>query len=245
MNQVADIAIKDHIRKMIDLQKIDGEIYNLKVELKEKPSVLTELKAEFESRKVALDELEKKLKTVLVERKEKELELKIREDEISKANAQLSQIKTNKEYSAKMSEIEHIKADKSIIEEKILISYDKSDSVTAEVETERVKVGEEEKRYLAAKKTIEGDIKVIEDRIKVLDSQRKQTIPGIDPGFLSRYERILKHKEGIAIVPVQGEGSCGGCFMNVTPQQLNTIRMHKELIECEMCSRILYLEDDL
>ncbi|HQP11016.1 MAG TPA: C4-type zinc ribbon domain-containing protein [Candidatus Omnitrophota bacterium] len=242
---MAEIAIKDQIRKMIELQKIDREIYNLKIDLKEKPAMLADLKAEFESQKVALEELEKKLKAVLVERKEKELELKTREDEIAKANAQLSQIKTNKEYSAKMSEIEHIKADKSIIEEKILVSYDKSDSVAAEVEKERGKVAEEEKKYLAAKKTIEDDIKVIEDRIKVFDSQRKQALPGIDPALLARYEKILKHKEGVAIVPVQGQDSCGGCFMNVTPQQVNAIKMHQELIECEMCSRILYLEDDL
>lgn len=239
-----DISVRDQIKKIVELQKIDGEIHNLKIELKEKPIILSQLKEGFELRKGALTELEGKLKTVQVARKEKELELKAREDEIAKANAQLSQIKTNKEYTAKISEIEHINADKSIIEEKILVSYDESDAVSAEIEKEKVKVDEEEKKYLDKKKQTEGDIKVIEDRIKVLDSQRKQATEGIDPSFLNRYERILNHKDGIAIVPVQGEGSCGGCFMNVTPQKLNVIRMNQELIECEMCSRILYLEDD-
>jgi hypothetical protein len=242
---VAEISIRDQIKKVIELQRIDGEIYNLNTELKEKPAALSELKEKFESSKGALAELEKKLKDVLMDRKAKELELKTREDEIAKANAQLSQLKTNKEYAAKMSEIEHIKADKSIIEEKILMSYDQSDSVNAEAEKERVKVAEEEKKYLALKMTIESDIKVIEDRIKVLEAQRKQATPGIDPGFLGRYERILRHKNGIAIVPIQNNNSCGGCFMNVTPQQLNAVKMHQDVIECEMCSRILYLEDDL
>jgi len=242
---VPDISVKNQIKKIIELQKIDGEIYNLKIELQEKPAVLAQLKEEFESRKGALAELEEKAKAVQLKRKEKELELKSHEDEIAKANAQLSQIKTNKEYTAKISEIEHIKADQSIIEEKILTSYDESDQVNAQIEKEKVKVDEEEKKYLAKKKETEGDVKVIEDRIKVLDSQRQQVAPGVDPSYLNRYERILKHKNGIAIVPVQGENTCGGCFMNITPQQLNTIRMHQELLECEMCSRILYLEDDL
>ena len=64
--------------------------------------------------------------------------------------------------------------------------------------------------YLEKKKQTETDIKLIEDRIKVLDSQRKQASEGIDPSFLNRYERILKHKDGVAIVPIQGGGSCGG-----------------------------------
>ena len=239
-----DISVKNQIKKIVELQKIDGEIYNLKIELQEKPAILAQLKEEFELRKGALTELKEKLKVVQVTRKEKELELKAQEDGIAKANAQLSQIKTNKEYAAKISEIEHIKADQSVIEEKILMSYDESDAVNVQVEKEKVEVDEEEKNYLAKKKQTEGDIKVIEDRIKVLDSQRKKATGGIDPSFLSRYERILRHKDGIAIVPVAGAGSCGGCYMNVTPQQLNEIKMYQELVECEMCSRILYLEDD-
>ncbi|MCK5178044.1 MAG: hypothetical protein KAR32_00810 [Candidatus Omnitrophica bacterium] len=239
-----DISVKDQIKKIVELQKVDGEIHNLKIELKEKPVILAQLKEGFELRKDALTALEEKRQAVQVRRKERELELKTQEDEIAKANAQLLQIKTNKEYTAKISEIEHIKADKSIIEEKILMSYDESDAVNAETEKEKVKVDEEEKNYLAKKKQTEGDIKVIEDRIKVLDSQRNKATEGIDQSFLNRYERILKHKDGIAIVPIRGEDSCGGCFMNVTPQKINAIKMHQELIECEMCSRILYLEDD-
>ncbi len=240
-----EISVRDQMKKIIELQKIDGEIHNLKVELQEKPAVLERLREEFESRKEALKELEEKSKAIQVDRKEKELALKTQEDEIAKANAQLSQIKTNKEYTAKISEIEHIKADQSIIEEKILTSYDEGDSIKAEIEKEQVKVDEEEKKYLAKKKETEDDIKVVEDRIKVLDSQRQQSTPGVDPSYLSRYERILRHKDGIAVVPVQEGSSCGGCFMNITPQQLNEIKMYEELVECEMCSRILYLEDDL
>ena len=240
-----DISVQDQIKKIVELQKIDGEIYNLKIQLQEKPAVLAQLKEDFELRKGALAELEEQLKAVQVKRKEKELELKSQEDEIVKANAQLSQIKTNKEYTAKISEIEHIKADQSVIEEKIFVSYDDIDGVHSYIEKEKVMVDEEEKQYLAKKKETEDDIKVIEDRIKVLDSQRQQAAPGVDPSFLSRYEWILKEKNWIAIGPIQGERTCCGLFMNVSSPQLYVIRMHQELIECEMCSRILYLEDDL
>ena len=238
-----DLSVKDQIKKIVALQKIDSEIYTLNTQLKEKPAVLEQLKSEFELHKEALTALEEKLKAIQVDRKAKELELKTQEDEVAKANAQLSQIKTNKEYSAKITEIEHIKADQSIFEEKILISFDESDVVTSEVEKEKVKVSEEEKNYLAKKKETEDDIRVIEDRVKVLQSQHEQATPGISNAYLSRYERILKHKDGLALVPVDG-GSCGGCNINVTPQQVNEIKMNDQLVECVMCSRILYLEDD-
>lgn len=241
---MASLSVKDQIRKIVELQKIDGELYHLRGALRDKPLVLEQLRAEFERYKGSLTELEEKLKVVQMARREKELELKAKEDELARAKVQLSQIKTNKEYTAKISEIEHIKADKAVIEEKILVSYDESDAVHMEIEREKAKVADREKDYLAKKKEIEADVKLIEDRLKVLDGQRRQASPGIDPASLDRYERILKHKDGVAVVAVHGN-TCGGCFMNITPQQLNAIKMYDHLVECEMCSRILYLEDDL
>ena len=71
----------------------------------------------------------KKFKSIQLKRKELELEMKAGEDDIAKSNIQLTQLKTNKEYQIKLNEIASIKADKSIIEEKILLSYDAADAV--------------------------------------------------------------------------------------------------------------------
>ena len=239
-----EISVKDQIRKLVELQKIDVEIYAFKKELKEKPNFIEGLKNEFEGKKLRLKGLEDKLKAVLLARKDHELELKVKEEAITKANGQLFQLKTNKEYTVKLAEIESLKADKSIIEEKILISFDEYDTMGREIEKEKARVGEEEKKFLAQKKETEIEIKLTEDRVRVLESQRKQMLDGVDPVYLSRYERILLHKEGLAIVAVR-EHTCGGCYMNVPQQTSNAIKMHDRLVECEMCARILYLEDDL
>ena len=57
-------------------------------------------------------------------------------------------------------------------------------------------------------------------------------------------EKILQNKQGLAVVPVQ-VSSCGGCFMNVPAQVINEMKKHENLVFCEMCARILYLEEDL
>lgn len=243
-SSVTSTTIKGLIRKFVDLQKIDSEIYSCQKDLEEKPAAVEESKQEFEKDKAHLKLLEDKLKGILVKRREIELEVKEKEGGIAKANGQLNQIKTNKEYSAKLSEIESIKADMSLLEEKILASYDETDLVNAEIEKEKKKVSEIEKIFLAKKKEVEDQVKALEDRLKVLEGQRKQLTPSIDPNALNRYEKVLRHKEGLAIAPVNGN-VCGGCYMNITPQMANEIKMHGVLIECEKCSRILYFEDDL
>ena len=152
---MTQISIKDQIKKLVDLQKIDAEIYNVQAGLTEKPALIEESKKKFESVKANLNQLEEKFKGIQLKRKGLELEMKSKEDDIVKANTQLTQLKTNKEYQIKLNEIASIKADKSIIEEKILLSYDEADAVQGEIAKEKVVVEAQEKRYLARKKEIE------------------------------------------------------------------------------------------
>ena len=241
---MTQLSVKDQIRALIELQKIDGQIYSISMELIDKPAVIEQLKQEFEKSKQHLSQLEGEVKKIQVARKEMELELKIKEDDIIKFNKQLSEVKTNKEYTAKLVEIESIKADKSIIEEKILNFYEDSDKVDVKIKDEKIKVSKVEKAFIDNKKKIEEEIALLGDRKKVLEGQRKQYIEGIDPNILQRYEKVLKRKDGLAIVAVTNH-NCGGCFMKITSQTINTIKMFEELIECEICQRILYLEDTL
>ncbi len=241
---VTSVSIKEQIKKLVELQKSDVDIYAFKRELEEKPARIEELKEKFEQKKATLKELEEKLKVVQVELKNYELDLKQKEDLIVKGDQSLGLLKTNKEYQAKLYEIENFKADKSIIEEKMLLIFDDIEDVRKKIELEKANVAVQEKGYLQEKNTVDDEVAVIKDRITVLESQRNQLIPGVHPDYLKRYERILQNKDGLAIVAVKNH-ACGGCFMNVTEQLMNQIRMHDQVITCDMCARMLYLEESL
>ncbi|MCX5680828.1 MAG: hypothetical protein NT079_00825, partial [Candidatus Omnitrophica bacterium] len=114
---MAEVSIRDQVKNLVELQKIDAEFYQYKRDLKEKPMKIDELRQMFEEKKTNFHGLEEKLKAKQLERKEREVDLQAKEGEIVKVNAHLSQLKTNKEYKAKLTEIESLKADKSIIEE--------------------------------------------------------------------------------------------------------------------------------
>ncbi len=239
-----EISILDQIKKLVEIQNIDGKIFSHKKELTEKPAHIAELKAKYEEKKAGLNQLEGNRKELLVDRKTFESELKAKEDQIVQADSQLSQLKTNKEYQAKLTEIEHIKADKSIIEDKILSSFDEVEKIDKLIGEEKKFLEEEEKKYLSEKKEVDDLVVVLKDKVKVLEGQRVQIIPQTDKKTLSMYERILENKEGLAIVPVQGN-TCGGCYMNVPAQVINEMKKHEKLVSCEMCARILYLEEEV
>src|ERR1017187_9614087 len=155
---VANENLKDQIRKLVSLQIMDEEIFRFKRDLREKPVELEALKVGFESKKVKLKSLEDKLKAIQVVQKEIELELKVKEEGIAKADASLALLKTNKEYQARLLEIENLKADKSIVEEKILLGFDEVDSARKELELEKITVIAHEKEFIAKKKQLEDDV---------------------------------------------------------------------------------------
>ena len=239
----SQIPIKDQLSKLIALQKFDGQIYAMNQEMKEKPEALEVLKQDFEKKKAESNKLEEDLKAIQLNRKELELELKAKEDNIAKAKTQLSQIKTNKEYTAKIKEIEGMKADQSDIEEKILISFDEAEELSKKKEEAKKVLDAEEKKYLSEKAAVEASLEELKKNISDLQKQREGCKDGIDASILNKYEKILAHKNGLAIAAVEGT-TCGGCYMNITNQMINALKLSEELVECEICSRILYLKED-
>ena len=236
------MELKSQITNLVKLQAIDSEIYALRSEKEAKPQEIKVLEAAFEEKKQNLATLEKKLLDLLKQRKDFELELASKEEATKKLQSQLYSLKTNKEYSTMLQQIQDSKADASVVEDKILQAFEQADKIKTETDTEKSKIKEDEKFFLDEKKKVEDRIKVIDDRLAQLEAQRKQVIPEIDQKIFSQYDRILANRDGLAIVAVM-DNSCKGCNMLVPPQVVNLIKMYERLITCEICNRILYVEE--
>ena len=222
---------------------VDKEIYALLDEKEKLPKELEAKESEFEEKKKSLLAIEETYKDLLKQKKDKELQLGTREEEIKKLQSQLYSLKTNKEYSAMLQQIEGAKADKSALEDQILLLLEGVDRVKEEESRVKERLAKEEAVFKEEKKKIEDRIKEVEQRVAQLESQRKIAMQGIDLKILAQYERILKGRQGMALAAV-ADFSCQGCFMNITHQVINEIKMYDKIVTCGACQRILYLEDE-
>jgi predicted nucleic acid-binding Zn-ribbon protein len=226
----------------VKLQELDSQIYALKNEKGNKPLEIKAIEESFEAKKQNLSVLENTSLDIQKQRKEKELELASNAESVKKLQGQLYSLKTNKEFQAMLQQIADTKADGSLIEEKILISFEESDKIKARIEEEKTRLKEEEKLFLEQKKKVELRVKEIDDRMNQLHAQREQAAQAVDPKLFAEYERILSSREGLAIVPVVNN-SCGGCHMSLPPQVINLIKMYDHIVTCEMCNRIFYIPE--
>ncbi len=236
--------LKDELKKLVELQEIDSRIYSLKqLQSQEKPAELERLLAAFEEKKNRLKSFEDHLQQLQVKKKEKELDLASKEESLRKAQGQLYQLKTNKEYHAKLSEIESLKADVSVIEEEILKVMEEVEGAQSRLDEAKGLLGKQEEEFKQAEKEVKTQIKQLESEIAQFETKRKSLTGGVDPEILKKYEDLLAKRGGLAIVPVVSE-NCGACYMKLTAQKINEIKMYSELTLCESCVRMLYIKED-
>jgi len=232
--------VNEQIKKLIELQQIDSEIYELSEEKERKPLEFEAEKQKLEQKKTKLKELRDELKSVEVERKNLEIDLESKQTNVAKYESQLFQIKTNKEYNALQKEIDGLKADNSLIEDKILELLERIDTINNDIAKEKEALKTEEDAFLEFRKRYETQLEQLKEELSEFNKKREEIVLLIEPKTLAVYERILKNKDGLALVKVE-DGTCQGCFMSLPRQTINDLRIGEHLVACENCTRLLYL----
>lgn len=237
-----DIDYKEQIKLLVKLQEHDSAIFSLEEEKEKKPLELEEWKERLAEKEHQLKDIEEKIKRKKLEIKEKELELKSGEDEVKKMQAQLYQIKTNKEYQALLHEIEGKKADNSLIEDQILEAMEELDNLEIELNRENENFKKLQAEYREEENRIRAEIEHLQKKIEQERQARHVLESQVKDSLLQPYERLLKNKKGLAIVPVRNN-ACQGCYLSLPPQVINEIQMYNKLVTCERCMRILYIDE--
>ena len=232
----------DLIEALRKLQAIDGELYRMRNEQRLKPLILEEATQRLAEQQAKAQVAEARLKTAQLKQKEKEIELSTRESNVKKLQAQLFQVKTNREYTAMQQEIERAKADSSLLEEEIIALLDTIEQARREHQEQLTVVAGQQDALRQVEARVGQDLQAIAEEIGALEHQRQALTPAVDPKALVVYERILVNRDGLALVPLINE-SCGGCHMVQPPQVVNEAFLKSKLVTCDSCSRILYVDE--
>ncbi len=234
--------LEEQLKLLVELQELDTQILRIERDLESIPLELKKINDAFEEKKSNLKKSEEALKALQMKRREKEMDLESKEGLIKKFQSQLYQVKTNKEYAALEGEIARTRADNSLIEEEVLKIFDQMDAENQKMSKEKEFLKAEEGKLDQQKKKCDEDVSHMKTEKEGLNSQRVVLAGKIDKAVLAKYDRIVKSKDGLAVVPVAGD-SCQGCFRILPPQVIHEIKTKKELVCCGSCARILYIEE--
>ncbi len=225
---------------IIQLQQLDSDIRNAALVIEGIPRLVQDVDKRIQATTKLVADAKDKMAQNQKKRRDLENEVKDMKVQVGKYKRQLNEVKTNKEYTSLLHELEETQRKIDALEESIIAEMLAADDVEEEIKAALHKQSQEKDVLEKEKLVLDEKLKETESRFAVLNKEREALVPRIPREQLKIYESLSQKKGGAALSPVTGE-FCAMCHMRVRPQMLNEIRDKTKVVLCEACGRILYL----
>ncbi len=227
------------VQKLIELQQVDSRIAAVRAEVAALPKEVAQIEAKLAGSKSAVEKAQNAIKADDVARRKHESDIKDQQEKISKYRDQSLKVKTNQEYKALLSEIEHADGEIRKLEDKILeimVAADARKDALKQAETAlKADTAENEKEKQHAREQTAED----EKQLAELTAQRNQLRTGLADDTLRHYDRVSKFR-GSALAAVHENQMCSVCRVILRPQVYQDVMKGEEILYCDSCQRILY-----
>jgi len=204
---------------------------------------------QIESGRAGINEKQSQLKEaeddlLELQKKSKALEVDVasENDHIAKSKTKLSLVKTNKEYSAILAEVDTLKEKILALEDQELELMEVLEKKEEELPLLKASCKEEEEKFDAYRLKKEVESERTEKELEVIRPKRFQVANSLEVKLLGHYTKVSKAREGIAVVGIH-ENTCQGCLQQLLPQQVIDVKGGETINCCEQCSRILYWKE--
>ena len=243
ITEVEEVSVEQKLQALFTLQQIDSQIDKIKIIRGELPLEVQDLEDEIAGLETRAENFEKEVAELKEAIAARQAATKESEALIVKYKEQIANVKNNREYDSLTKELDYQNLEIELSEKKIKDIRFKIENLENEISETKAKL-KERKIDLKAK---EGELTdIVKDTENEEDSLAKKSVENekfIEDRLLTAYKRIRENaRNGLAVVQIERD-ACGGCFNKIPPQHQLDIRMHKKIIVCDYCGRILVDKD--
>lgn len=236
------VSPKLQLQQLILLQKLDDEIAEHRKLLAEIPVQIDSERAELETKKKVLSIAKEEIDTLQKNRKAIESEVQGENDHMAKAKTKLPAVKTNKEYTAVLVEVDAFKERVTRLEDKELEIMEVLEEKQKKIPAIEKNCKDEEAHFQEYKAKKDGELDRMTKEMDPLIAKRESVISQIDKVMVQRYEKVAKSRGGQAVVSLP-ENICQGCFQHILPQMVIDIKVGESIHQCSSCLCFLYFEE--
>ncbi|MBR3528695.1 MAG: hypothetical protein IKN84_03460 [Bacteroidales bacterium] len=237
--QDADIVVEKRLIALYTLQCVDSEIDKIQIIRGELPQAIQDLEDEITGLETRIQNFKNDINETNQRIAAEKNEIADHNDMIKKYQKQQDNVRNNREYEAIKKEIEYIELQVKLCERHLKEASAHIKEVQQHIEAAELLLANRNKDLAAKKDELDDIIKETEkDEIRLRNKSHEQE-QFIEPRYLTAYKRIRNAaRNGLAVVTIDRD-ACGGCFSKIPPQRQTEIKMHKKVIVCEHCGRIL------
>ena len=239
-----DIAVERRLVALYTLQLVDSEIDKIQIIRGELPQAIQDLEDEIAGLQTRIANFRESIaeqNATIAQRNKETEEHKMM---IQKYEKQQENVRNNREFEAINKEIDYQNLEIQLCERRNRDANKKIDELNQHIAAAETLIKGRQTELGEKQAELEGIIEETrKDEIR-LREKSKEMEQYIDERYLTAYKRIRqKTRNGLAVVTIDRD-ACGGCFSKIPPQRQSEIKMHKKVIVCEHCGRIL-VDDDI
>lgn len=234
-----DLTIEDKLISLYSLQIIDSHIDRIRTIHGELPLEVEDLEDEIAGLETRIERYKEEIDTIDKGIKEKKASIKESEALIRRYEEQQNNVRNNREFDSLSKEIVYQGLEIQLFDKKIKEDNDSLELKKTALEDAETTLKERNEDLAVKKKELKDIVAETEKEEDSLLKMSETLSKDIEDRLYLAYKRIRKNaRNGLAVVLVERD-ACGGCFNKIPPQRQLDIRMHKKVIVCEYCGRIL------
>jgi predicted nucleic acid-binding Zn-ribbon protein len=218
---------------------IDTKVDKIRIIRGELPLEIEDLEDSITGLESRLEKFESELKEIEENITANKKTISLSTDAIEKYENQLKEIKNNREFTSLTKEVEYQNLEIQLAEKKSIQNKANLLHKTEIVNACKEQISERKQELKLKSSELNEIIAETEKEEKSLITDSVKAEKVISERLIIAYKRIRsKVSNGLAVVSVERE-ACGGCFSQIPPQRQLDIQMHKKVIVCEHCGRIM------
>ena len=239
MASVKDFSVEEKLVNLYRLQRVDSSIDQIEILRGELPMEVKDLEDEVQGLLNRQTRIEEEINGITEFIEDKKAAIKESEALLAKYEQQSDNVKNNREFEAINKEIEMQGLEIKLAEKHIRDANEELADKVKALENAKKNIATKDGVLTHKKSELEKIIADTEIEEKDLRAKSEEARTHIDERLLYSYDRIRNsYRNGLAVVAVERD-ACGGCFNSIPPQRQSEIRLHKKIIVCENCGRIL------
>lgn len=228
------------LQNFIDLVAFDQHLIALESTIALSEKKLQNLRNDFEKIQKRVEEKTAEKKELKKQFDLQELHVKDLQDKETRQVSVIERAKNSKECDAASKELEHIRAERTRQEKKLMQLWNHYQATEKEIEQMHV---ESLQKTVQIEAAIIQEDETLQKTRKDLETQQTQRVSKIDllPQEWVVFYENMRGKVLNPVVPVS-QDSCSACFYSVSSRDLQILRQNG-LVPCKDCYRYLYIED--
>lgn len=234
-----ELTIAEKLKSLFELQLIDSDIDEIKILKGELPIEVSDLEDEIAGLETRLRRLKEQVADLEGEISKHNSNIKESEGLMQRYQKQMDNVKNNREFDALSKELELQRLEIQLSEKKIREAQVNLDSKQEVLNTNLQRLEAKQHDLDTKKVELAEIIEKTEKEENALIEKSEAAKKHLDERLLKAYLKIRgSYRNGLAVVKVERD-SCGGCYNKIPPQVQLEIAMHKKIVACEHCGRIL------